>query len=412
MASAKIGLHYRKKKDGTKIHRLVVRVTIDRVTNYDYSGYDINPIDFDEIREMVKTSHPKYRYLNKLMRKKFDKIDDIIFDLETNNKRLSAKEIIDLANNKPKASYTFYDVAEEFCENYESQNKFNQAISSRGYLTRLKDFLNNKEIKFENIDVKFLKRFESYLKTVTNLSDTSIFNILSFIRTIYNIAISDGLVDISCYPFGKKIGKKKTFKLKAPETIKIGLNKNEIIKIEELDLKEGSPIWHTRNVWLFSFYLAGIRISDVLNMKWRDIRDERLYYKMGKNNKKTSLKLNQKVIAILKYYEEDKYEGLSHIFPELKKANKNNPKDVYAKKKTAIKKFNYYLAQIATKAKINKKITNHIARHSFGNIAADSITPHMLQKLYRHSNITTTIGYQSNFINKSADDALDSVINF
>jgi len=412
MASAKIGLHYRKKNDGTKIHRLVVRVTIDRVTNYDYSGYDINPIDFDEIREMVKTSHPKYRYLNKLMRKKFDKIDDIIFDLETNNKRLSAKEIIDLANNKPKASYAFYDVAEEFCENYESQNKFNQAISSRGYLKRLKDFLNNKEIKFENIDVKFLKRFESYLKTATSLSDTSIFNILRFIRTIYNIAISDGLVDISCYPFGKKIGKKKTFKLKAPETIKIGLNKKEIIKIEELDLKKGSPIWHTRNVWLFSFYLAGIRISDVLNMKWKDIKDDRLHYKMGKNNKKTSLKLNQKVIAILKYYEEEKYESLNYIFPELKKANKNNPKDIYAKKKTAIKKFNGYLAQIATKAKINKKITNHIARHSFGNIAADSITPHMLQKLYRHSNITTTIGYQSNFINKSADDALDSVINF
>jgi phage antirepressor YoqD-like protein len=33
-----------------------------------------------------------------------------------------------------------------------------------------------------------------------------------------------------------------------------------------------------------------------------------------------------------------------------------------------------------------------------------------LQKLYRHSSITTTIGYQSNFINKKADDALDAVL--
>lgn len=54
----------------------------------------------------------------------------------------------------------------------------------------------------------------------------------------------------------------------------------------------------------------------------------------------------------------------------------------------------------------------HIARHSFGNISGDRIPIQMLQKLYRHSSITTTIQYQSNFIQKDADDALDKVVNF
>lgn len=36
----------------------------------------------------------------------------------------------------------------------------------------------------------------------------------------------------------------------------------------------------------------------------------------------------------------------------------------------------------------------------------------MLQKLHCHSPITTTIGYQQNFIQKDADDALDSVLAF
>ncbi|GAA0531331.1 hypothetical protein [Chitinophaga japonensis] len=35
----------------------------------------------------------------------------------------------------------------------------------------------------------------------------------------------------------------------------------------------------------------------------------------------------------------------------------------------------------------------------------------LLQKLCRHSHVTTTIGYQQNFIHKDADDALDAVIN-
>jgi len=34
----------------------------------------------------------------------------------------------------------------------------------------------------------------------------------------------------------------------------------------------------------------------------------------------------------------------------------------------------------------------------------------MLQKLYRHSDITTTINYQQAFINKDTDDALEAVI--
>jgi len=54
----------------------------------------------------------------------------------------------------------------------------------------------------------------------------------------------------------------------------------------------------------------------------------------------------------------------------------------------------------------------HIARHSFGNISGDKISIQMLQKLYRHSSVTTTIKYQANFIYKDADSALDKVINF
>ena len=72
----------------------------------------------------------------------------------------------------------------------------------------------------------------------------------------------------------------------------------------------------------------------------------------------------------------------------------------------------YLRKNVAPLAKIDKKLTMHIARHTFGNISCDKIPIQMLQKLYRHSSITTTIGYQANFINKDADDALDTVVGF
>jgi hypothetical protein len=34
----------------------------------------------------------------------------------------------------------------------------------------------------------------------------------------------------------------------------------------------------------------------------------------------------------------------------------------------------------------------------------------MLQKLYRHSDITTTINYQQSFINRETDSTLEAVI--
>ena len=100
------------------------------------------------------------------------------------------------------------------------------------------------------------------------------------------------------------------------------------------------------------------------------------------------------------------------IFPELKLADYSSAKDVYAKTKTATKNINYHLKQVAEKAKIKKKVTMHIARHSFGHISEDKIPIQMLQKLYRHSSLTTTINYQSNFIHKDADEALESVVDF
>jgi site-specific recombinase XerD len=63
-------------------------------------------------------------------------------------------------------------------------------------------------------------------------------------------------------------------------------------------------------------------------------------------------------------------------------------------------------------AQINKPLTMHIVRHSFGNISGDKILVQMLQKLYTHSDIKTNIGYQLYFIYKDVDEALDSVLSF
>ena len=45
-------------------------------------------------------------------------------------------------------------------------------------------------------------------------------------------------------------------------------------------------------------------------------------------------------------------------------------------------------------------------------LSGDRIPIQLLQKLYRHSSVTTTMMYQSNFMQDDVDNALDNVVSF
>ena len=133
---------------------------------------------------------------------------------------------------------------------------------------------------------------------------------------------------------------------------------------------------------------------------------------MKKNSKIVSLVIPNKAVKIIEFHQKSKKGNNDFIFPYLKYVNSKDKKVLWNKTKQAVRKINDEMSTIAEKAKISKKVTMHIARHSFGNIAGDYIPVQLLQQLYRHSSITTTMMYQSNFTNKKTDDALQSVVNF
>ena len=402
-SNAKIVL--RKKPNKKGLYPLAIRITKNRRSTYQYIGHYIELEDWDEKNIRVKKSNSNSEILNSLLSLKLSEANKALIALQSEKKDASAnqikKEIYSSGNNS-----TFFDLAQEHLDDLESSEKLNRLSTDKAWVSFLVKFHKSKQLSFQEIDERFLKKLMLNLKVKHFLSETSIMNILVFIRLLFNRAIKQKVVSRELYPFGTD-----KIRIRFPEITKVGLNILEIQKIESLN--NLSPIeLHTRNVWLYSFNFAGMRISDVLRTKWSDIYDNRLHYRMKKNSKLLSLKIPEKALQILDQYIGDKRSDDDFIFPELKKANLNDAKDVYNKLKTANKKFNDRLKSIATKAAINKKLTMHIARHSFGNIAGDTIHPLMLQKLYRHSDLKTTLNYQANFIHKEADDALDSVVNF
>lgn len=406
---ATINTILRKKSNKKGLLPIAVRVTKDRKSTFLYTGQYLDPKFWDEIKQKVKKSHPNSARLNNLIAIKQAEANAILLDTAAKDGDHFSVQELKSQLTTTLTGHSFFEYAEKHFKQLKESKKLSRIDSERPLLKHIKDYMGGRTLNFDQITVPFLRGLDSYLRTRGTLGDRSIANILMFIRTLYNRAIQEKLAKKESYPFGNEKGK---IRIKIPQSVKIGLTKEEITRIENLDLTEHGPQNHARNVWLFSFYLAGMRIADVLKIRWSDIHEERLYYRMNKNSKTISLKISAKLQNIIDQYADLDPGTKEYIFPELRGIDYNNGDRMLRSTKNATLKFNKHLKKITVKAGISKKITMHIARHSFGNIAGDKIHPLMLQKLYRHSDLKTTINYQANFIHKEADEALDAVINF
>lgn len=401
MATVRVVL--RKKKNKAGRFPIAIRITKDRKSSFLNTGQYIDEKFWDEKNRNVRKSHPNSKVLNNFIVSKVAEANDKVLKSEMKPEYESVAEI----RNKivEKKGFDFFVVANMHLQNLKNRNKHHQYDTEFGRLKRFKEFLGKDVLPFNKLNVALLKKFETYLLHNKKLSPRTVVNYLILIRTIYNLAISESITDRGLYPFGK--GK---MTIRIPESQKIGFTADEIQKLENAqNITEAQQ--KAIHIWLISFYFAGIRVGDVLQLKWSDFNDGRLLYRMNKNSKLVSLKVPDKAIEIFNNYKvESVRNGL--VFPQLKHIDLNDTEEVSKRTQSITRNLNRRLKIAVKELGITKNISMHIARHSFGNISGDKIPIQMLQKLYRHSSVTTTIRYQANFIHKDADDALDSVINF
>ncbi|MBE7172499.1 MAG: site-specific integrase [Williamsia sp.] len=398
--SVKVILRKETKKDGTS--PLAIRITKGKKSSYVYLDFSLRPEQWDEVNHRVKKSHPNSVRLNNYIVKKLSEATDTALDLETQKGTATPRSV--RQSIKPKIGSTFFEQAKQYQDNLEKSGKFNRLSAEKPRIKHFRDFLGGKDIEFSEITKSLLERYKAYLKGARKINDRTISNHLVLIRSVISQAINDQIVDPKYYPFGKG-----RLKIKFPDTGKVGLTREEVKRLEEVELNERQN--HARNLWLFSYYNAGMRVSDVMRLQWKDVQDGRISYIMGKNDRSGSLKLPEKALAILEEYKEDS-PTLDLIFPDLKGLEGlNNDMDVQRRIKTRVRNADGLLKLVAESTKINKTLTMHISRHTFAQLAGDKIPIPVLQRLYRHTHISTTIGYQNNFIHKETDDALELVLN-
>ena len=300
-----------------------------------------------------------------------------------------------------------------------------------GLINKLEAFRKKRrmaDITIEDLTVDLLTKFDNFLHKWENereegklLHPNTIEVQFNILRTLVHRAIEVGIMEATKDPF-------LVFKYKGVKTVKEKLEEDEMERIINMELEKDSLIWHCKNYFLFSYYCAGIRAADLIQLRWGNITSSgRLHYQMGKNHKDRDLVLVEPALEILSYYHRENAKPTDYIFPLLSneaeyakfitQADKDRMKPelrhkMYQEVSSKNALINKYLKKIAEKAVIAKPLSMHISRHSFAHIAQNSgVESFAIKDILGHSNLATTENYMGSFDNSRTDEALKNVFS-
>ena len=419
MSAAKVTLvHYKYKTYSNGMNPIMIRITANRKSRYIATGYSAMKENWDDVNnKLIETRSKLFPDKKPLSNSKA-----INMDIEIKlNEVLRIKQQVSLTDGvqssqliKTKASLKYME-AENFIE---YGKKFAQLMLQRksvrtsknftSVLKRITEFQTGRVLLFSDIDVNFLTSYQSFLLKGGVKINTVNYH-LKTIRSILYKAMNENepLISRDKNPFLK-------LKIKNTVTQKESLAEKEIDQIRKAILVAPTQQKQidARNYYLFSFNNAGIRISDLIQLKFKNIIGERLHYEMGKTGHFKSIKLNTESKGIINLYKKRNSKPDDFIFPLLK--NDEDYSDAeYLRKQLESKAacINGDLKKLAESAKLNKRLHFHSSRHSFANIARmKKADLYSISKALGHKSLKVTEMYMASFDEEALDETMKMVL--
>jgi len=315
----------------------------------------------------------------------------------TDLKRSYEKKVIDLIKRNDKCTLqeleldyksgymSFYDFYEEEIELARSTRAKGTIQTYESALRKARDYRSN--VYFSDLNYKWLEGFNSYLHCL-KLKQTVIAKYHKIIKRMINQAKKKNHLDKNPY-------EKFVIKAGHPEP-RTFLSRDEISRLEDLKFEpEEMYLDIIRLGFLFSCYTS-LRDSNNKILTARTfIKDGAHYfmkYKAVKSKKTNTIPLSK--LFPISGSEYSKPELILHRQIELnKQIHGPGYMDMPLFGNQVSQTTNRRLKVIAKRAGINKNLTTHVGRHTFGTHMANKVEPHLLQALMQHSDYKTTLAY-------------------
>lgn len=378
---------------------LCIRITKDRNSKFIFLNYRIKPDCWDDEKNRVRKSHPNYQQLNAYLADKVKEAEAVALKMETADKKILPELIKEQIMGKAPQSFLKY--ADRYVKELESNQKFGSHRKIKSAVSNVRRYTNDRDLFFEQITVTWLKDYAYYLKTDRECKTNTVASNFRVLRRIINLAISEDLLEYDKNPF-------KKMRIETEKVKKNFLTDDELMMIELAPLEKNSRMDMYRNMFVFSAYAGGLRISDMLFMKWKNFDGERVLIDTRKTGSTVSIKLPSKALEILAIYQKPDSNPDDFVFPALEYDTDyfTDIKKQFHAIANADYEANQDLKAIAKIIGLEKKVTFHTSRHSWAVRALrKGVRIEYVSKLMGHASISTTQIY-AQVVNEELDKAM------
>jgi integrase/recombinase XerD len=417
MATLRIILHPLN-KDSEGKRSIVLRFTLNRCRYYIDLGikYRIFSTQFDEAGQIKPTSGIKqYKQVNAFIRERLEHAHDVLFQLERRNIPITYNRFKEMFLSVTKNDFVF-PFFEEVISEMERKGEVGNAGIYKTVKNSVENFSRKKNLKFTDIDTRFLGDFAFHLqnKEKNPLTGNGVSLYMRTIRSLFNKAIAQKIVDGSFYPFynntnpsGYKATQAET------RTRKKAISSSDIKLLEKYPTTPYTPIHDAKMYFLFSFYCRGINFTDMANLVLSNIENGRLIYTRAKtrNTQLLNLELLEPAKSIIEYFGTHP-NTTDHIFPILNSKIHADPKKKKSRIQSILKDANRNLKIIANELGIDAGLSTNYARHTWATIMKQKgVSTAMISEGLAHTSEKTTQIYLDSFGNSELDKASRSILD-
>ena len=375
------------------------RVIKDRKIYYVTTDLKLTADEWDEKNTKVKPKHKNSVYWNNWLAAKNAELQNDMIEMNTNEKSLTGRQLRDgIYGKKPTDFFVF---ANEVCEEYKLAGQIGTYDKNKSILAKLKAYPKSGQLCFQDITPEFLEVYSQYLKTEHKNKTNTVNKDFKFIRKVFNDAYRKGIIEHKVNPFNN-------YKMKTDKTNICFLLEDELSLFENVATTPGTRLELHRDMFVFAGWTAGIRISDLLQLQWKNFNGTQLDFTIKKTKTQLSIKVPNKGLALINKYKPEKPNKNAFLFPVFsEELDLNNPVAVDQAISGATAYINKNLKILAKKAEIDKNISFHVSRHTWATIALrKGVTLLAVSKLLGHSNIRETMIY-AKIVNPDLDLAMD-----
>ena len=382
----------------------MLRFTHDRTTKFVALGLSVEPHYWDKDVEIVLPTCPERVTLQ-------SQIDSALAGYRKKIQRLEALDMkVDFDNLFDLTSKCTPQLVDSYFERQiaamKQAGKINTAIKYTAIRTSLVKF-HPAKLRFEDITPNLLADFETFLRGEGN-QPNSIATKFSVLKAVYNKAITDKIFLCEENPFVPyKVGKHWT------QTRKRAIHKEDIQRLiqAELPVTRSPYTEFARDIFLFSYFSAGINFKDIATLRYTDIEEDRIFYRRHKTGKAMTCRLHPQAKEIIAKYTYSEAMQEDYIFPILNRRIHRTEQQIHNRVHKVLIHINRELKEWSKRLGLEMPLTTYVARHTFATVLKRSgVSVALISESLGHSDLSTTQIYLDSFENSQIDAAMQHLL--